>query len=200
MPTLALSRRSCLALPLLSLARAAPALDAPSGTVVLTISGKVQGERAQFDMAMLEKLPQHSFTTKTPWYAQPRKFTGPLLRDVLAAAGVNIAPETPSASAPTGHEEARSRGPRGAIDLGRPGTDRARLLKAVALNDYKVDIPADDAKAYDVVVARLMDDKPMPVRDKGPLFIIYPFDARPELRNTIYYSRCAWQLKAIEVL
>ena len=28
-----------------------------------------------------------SFTTRTPWFAQPRHFSGPLLRDVLAAAG-----------------------------------------------------------------------------------------------------------------
>ena len=36
-------------------------------------------------------------------------------------------------------------------------------------------------------------------RDKGPLFTIYPFDAREELRNAIYYSRSAWQLRTIEV-
>ena len=35
-------------------------------------------------------------------------------------------------------------------------------------------------------LARLLDDKPMPVRDKGPLFIIYPFDSKPELRNAVY--------------
>ena len=36
-------------------------------------------------------------------------------------------------------------------------------------------------------------------RDKGPLFVIYPFDTRPELRNAVYFSRCAWQLKAIDI-
>src|SRR5437867_2594499 len=124
-----LSRRLCLRTPLLALplfSGAARALEAPGGAVVLTISGKLrspnQGERAQFDMAMLEKLPQRSFSTRTPWYAEPRKFTGPLLRDVLAAAGAD-----------------------------------GNQLKAVALNDYKVDIPAEDAKTYDVVLARLMD-------------------------------------------
>jgi hypothetical protein len=40
----------------------------------------------------------------------------------------------------------------------------------------------------------------MAVRDKGPLFIIYPFDQHAELRNSVYHSRCAWQLKAIELL
>ena len=67
----------------------ADSLSAPTGKVVLTIVGKI-GERnspqgAQFDMAMIEKLPQHSFTTLTPWLKQPVRFTGPLLRDVLAA-------------------------------------------------------------------------------------------------------------------
>lgn len=149
-------------------AGSAQALDKPQGPVVLTLSGRIRspndGTRANFDMAMLERLPQTSFTTRTPWYAQARKFTGPLLRDVLAAAGAS-------------------------------GT----LLRAVALNDYWVEIPVDDAARHDVVVARLLDDKPMGVRDKGPLFMVYPFDAQPELRNPVYYSRSAWQLRTIEV-
>lgn len=155
-----------------ALAARAPAvlaLESPRGTVVLTVSGRValpnDGPRAVFDMAMLEQMPQGSFTTKTPWYAQPRKFTGPLLRDVLAAAGAQ-------------------------------GT----TLRALALNDYRVDIPFADAQLHDMLLARLLDDRPMPVRDKGPLFIIYPFDSKPELRNAVYYSRSAWQLKAVEVL
>ena len=155
----------------LTLGLAAPwvtALDAVPGKVVLTISGHVAhanaGDRADFDMAMLERLPQHSFTTSTPWYPQPRTFTGPLLRDVLAAAGAQGA-----------------------------------MLRAVALNDYKIDIPAADATAFDVIVARLLDGKPMAVRDKGPLFIVYPFDSRSDLRSERYYSRSAWQLRTLEV-
>ena len=72
-------------------------------------------------------------------------------------------------------------------------------LRAVALNDYRVAIPADDAQRFDVLLATQLDDQPMAVRDKGPLFIIYPFDSHATLRNPVYYSRCAWQLKAIEV-
>jgi len=146
----------------------AVALDAAPGKVVLTITGQVEhanaGDRADFDMAMLEKLPQHSFTTATPWYAQARTFTGPLLRDVLAAAGA-----------------------------------RGAVLRAVALNDYKIEIPAADAEAFDVIVARLLDGKPMAVREKGPLFIVYPFDSHTELRSERYYSRSAWQLRTLDV-
>ena len=144
------------------------ALEAATGPVVLTIYGRVRkpnaGSAAQFDMAMLERLPQHSFVTRTPWYSLPHKFTGPLLRDVLAACGA-----------------------------------MGSNLRARALNDYRVDLPFEDTQRFDVVLARLLDDKPMAVRDKGPLFIIYPFDSSAELRTTVYYSRSAWQLKTIEV-
>jgi hypothetical protein len=146
----------------------AHALDRPAGVVVLTITGRLRtpnaGDRAIFDMAMLEQLPQRSFVTRTPWYPEPKKFTGPLLRDVLAACGA-----------------------------------QGSNLRAFALNDYRVDLPFEDAQRHDVLLARLLDDKPMAVRDKGPLFIIYPFDSSAELRNTVYYSRSAWQLKTIDV-
>lgn len=146
----------------------ANALEAPAGTVLLTLTGKVHstnGPRgAEFDMAMLEALPQTSFITKTPWYATPRRFTGPLLRDVLLAAGA-----------------------------------RGTLLRISALNDYRVEVPVDDAMRHDLLVARLLDERPMSVRDRGPLFLIYPFDARPELKTAVYYSRSAWQLRTIDV-
>ena len=72
-------------------------------------------------------------------------------------------------------------------------------LRATALNDYRVDLPFEDTQRFDVLLARLLDDKPMTVRDKGPLFIIYPFDSSAELRTTVYFSRSAWQLKMLEI-
>jgi len=142
-------------------------LSRPSGAVVLTVRGKVSVTNsdggANFDMAMLTAMTQRSITTKTPWYDSARKFTGPLLRDVLAAAGAGGA-----------------------------------TIRAIALNDYKVEIPFEDVRRYDVVMARLLDDRPMPVREKGPLFVIYPFDDRAELRSAVYFARCAWQLRTLE--
>jgi hypothetical protein len=145
----------------------AHAVEAPAPKPALTISGSVKTPVA-FDMARLAALPQHSFTTRTPWHAGPRKFTGPLLRDVLALAGIQ-------------------------------GQTAGQTIEAMALNDYKVTIPVEDAMRFDVVVARLIDDRPMAVRDKGPLFIIYPFDSNEALRNSIYYSRSAWQLKGLVI-
>jgi hypothetical protein len=72
-------------------------------------------------------------------------------------------------------------------------------IKAIALNDYKVNIPMEDASKYGVILARQMDGKTMSIRDKGPLFVMYPFDQLPELKTSVYFSRCIWQLHAISV-
>lgn len=71
-------------------------------------------------------------------------------------------------------------------------------LRLRALNDYRVDIPVDDARRYDVIVAHQVNGQAITVRDKGPLFVMYPFDRHPDLRNSIYFSRCIWQLRHIE--
>jgi hypothetical protein len=147
---------------------AAQSLPPAKGNVILTISGNVGATNAPnvavFDLAMIEKLPQQTFTTMTPWDKSPIQFTGPLLRDVLAAAKAN-------------------------------GT----TIKAAALNDYQTSIPIEDAKKFDVIVAHKMNGKSIPVRTKGPLFIVYPFDSKPELRATVFYERSAWQLKAMKI-
>ena len=145
------------------------ALDPPTGKVLLTVSGRLTHTNddgaASFDLALLQTLPRHSFSTKTPWYMQPRKFDGVLLRDLLAAVGA-----PPDAA-----------------------------IRAVALNDYRVDIPGDDSVKHGAMLAYLLDDKPMSVREKGPLVIIYPFDDQPELRTAVHYSRAIWQLRSLEL-
>lgn len=70
-------------------------------------------------------------------------------------------------------------------------------IRLVALNDYTITIPVSDAFEYDVIVARLLNGKTMSVREKGPLFVVYPFHNHEELRKTDYYRRCSWQLRSI---
>ena len=152
----------------LLIAPAAHALQPATGKVILTLTGKVgdanKAKTAEFDLAMLEKLPQRSFTTMTPWDKKPIKFTGPLLRDVMAAAKAE-------------------------------GT----TLKAMALNDYQTTIPFADIKKFDVVLAHKMNGESIPVKTKGPLFIVYPYDTNKELQSTVYYERSAWQLKSLSI-
>jgi hypothetical protein len=70
---------------------------------------------------------------------------------------------------------------------------------ALALNDYSTDIPIADFARFGVVLALLRNGAPMRVSDKGPLFVVYPYDSSPELRTRLYYSRSAWSVAQIIV-
>ncbi len=73
-------------------------------------------------------------------------------------------------------------------------------LKATAINDYAVEIPVSDAVEGGPMIAYMRNDAPMSVRDKGPLWIVYPFDASPDYQSEVIYSRSIWQLDRIEVI
>jgi hypothetical protein len=72
-------------------------------------------------------------------------------------------------------------------------------LVVVALNDYTTEIPIADATRYNPILALKRNGEYMPVRDKGPIFIVYNYDSDPELRSQKFYSRSAWQVTRIEI-
>lgn len=90
-------------------------------------------------------------------------------------------------------------GPRLDAVIAAAGGHGKRLL-VKALNDYTAEIPFEDATSLETILAVKMNGAPMSVRDKGPLFLIYPFDKNPELYNEKYFSRSVWQIREIEVL
>lgn len=72
-------------------------------------------------------------------------------------------------------------------------------ITAVALNDYEVDIPVSDTIDTGVILASRLNGEEMTVRNKGPLFVIYPYGDMSELNNQTYYSRSAWQVTRLEI-
>jgi hypothetical protein len=74
-----------------------------------------------------------------------------------------------------------------------------KTLSAIALNDYAVDIPADDFTNYPVLLAMRMNGQALTPRDKGPIWIVYPRDDHPELKDPKINDRWIWQLKGIDV-
>jgi hypothetical protein len=72
-------------------------------------------------------------------------------------------------------------------------------LTVTALNDYSSELPIEDFAKYGVILALKRNGQYMPVSDKGPLFIVYPFDTNPELKNQKFYSRSVWQINRIDV-
>ncbi|WP_424987008.1 molybdopterin-dependent oxidoreductase [Microbulbifer sp. S227A] len=71
-------------------------------------------------------------------------------------------------------------------------------LFASAINDYTVEIPLSDAAEGGPIIAYRIDGKEMSVREKGPLWVIYPYDKSSDYQTEVIYSRSIWQLDRIE--
>ena len=143
-------------------------LEAPSGPIILTVSGAIQNtnadDGANFDRAMLERIGATMMTTITPWTEGEVTFGGVLARDLMNAVGA------------TGSE-----------------------VRAIALNDYTTDIPLSDLVDGEVLLALTLDGEPMRVRDKGPIWIIYPAESPNELQSQETRRKMVWQLKELRV-
>ena len=73
-------------------------------------------------------------------------------------------------------------------------------VRATALNDYVADVPLADIGKDQALLAMRRDGQLMAISDKGPLFILYPFDGNASLRQQNVYMRCAWQIARLDVL
>ena len=71
---------------------------------------------------------------------------------------------------------------------------QGNLLEVIALNDYVITIPIDDLVNNDAILAVKRNGQYMSIQDKGPLFIVYPYDSQMRLKNQIYYTRSVWQV------
>ncbi len=70
---------------------------------------------------------------------------------------------------------------------------------ATAINDYRIEIPVAEIAAGGPMIAYLMNGAEMPVRDKGPLWIVYPYDSDAQYQSEVVFSRSIWQLVSIEI-
>lgn len=75
---------------------------------------------------------------------------------------------------------------------------RGTHVTAVALNDYSIEIEIADLVRSEAFLAFTMNGKPMAVREKGPLWIIYPVrDGEPPSPEQTH--RMVWQLRRLVV-
>ena len=73
------------------------------------------------------------------------------------------------------------------------------VLRASAVNDYTIEIPVSHALEHDVLLAMDHNGTPMRVRDKGPIWVVYPLTER-EAAAKPFDGEMIWQLVRIEVL
>lgn len=146
----------------------AKADDAPTGRVILEVSGSIEHTNVdgvmRYDLAILDALGNTTINTESPWTEGVVEYQGVLVRDILA-------------------------------NVGATGTS----VGATALNDYTVTIPVSDFQDYDVILATRRDGEVLSVRDRGPVWIIYPWTDQPNLQNEVIFSRSIWQLKSLFV-
>lgn len=110
----------------------------------------------------------------------------------------NLTQRTTTTKTPWFDETHDFYGPTGTAILDAVGATGS-TLSVVALNDYAAEVPAQDLRDHGVIFATHLDGERMSVRDKGPLFLIYPFDEDPALFNEVYIGRSVWQIARIDV-
>ena len=71
-------------------------------------------------------------------------------------------------------------------------------IKATAINDYSVTFSARDAWAHDVLLAIDHNGKPMRVRSKGPIWVVYPLTEAQAAKN-LRDAEMIWQLVRLEI-
>jgi len=73
------------------------------------------------------------------------------------------------------------------------------ILELQAINDYVVEFPVSGAVEGGPIVAYERNGALMSRRDKGPLWIVFPYDSDPAYQTEEIFSKSVWQLVRIIV-
>ncbi len=79
--------------------------------------------------------------------------------------------------------------------VGAEGTS----VTASALNDYAISIPLQELHRYPVMLALKMNGDYLKMKDKGPIWIVYPRDQNRELQDSLTDKKWVWQLYMLHV-
>jgi hypothetical protein len=77
----------------------------------------------------------------------------------------------------------------------RPGD-----LRFSAINDYSVAVNRELVTQDAPIIANRIDGKPFGRREKGPFWIIFPYDLSADYQTEMVYAASVWQLNRITVL
>ena len=72
-----------------------------------------------------------------------------------------------------------------------------KKVTMIALNDYSIEVDVETLVNNNAFIAYAMDGKAMRIRDKGPLWVLYPFSDQPEINVPPFQAHSIWQLKTI---
>lgn len=75
----------------------------------------------------------------------------------------------------------------------------AGTITATALNNYAVQIPADAIEENVPIIAYQIDGETFSRRDKGPLWIVFPYDSDAKYQTELVYGWSIWQLSKLTI-
>lgn len=78
--------------------------------------------------------------------------------------------------------------------------DTATAVEMVALNDYSVTISPSQIEDGVPIVATRMNGDVMSVREKGPFWVVFPYDSDPKYRSETIYALSIWQLECLKIV
>lgn len=147
-------------------------LTAPEGPVILTIKGNIE----QFNTA------------------QEARFDRAMLQALPQHSFETGTPWTEGSSAYSGPLM------RTLLEhVGLSGDNTENSVHVSALNGYEAQIPVSDFYEYDVILAVEREGKSIPIREYGPLWVLYPFSQDKALLSEKMRFRAVWQVMQINV-
>lgn len=73
-------------------------------------------------------------------------------------------------------------------------------VELYAINDYNIVLPLDKIEDGAPIIANRINGAAFSVRDKGPLWVVFPYDDDPRYNNEEYFALSVWQLNRLNVL
>lgn len=94
----------------------------------------------------------------------------------------------------------RYRGPTLKRVLAAQQVDSASAIDVAALNGYQQRVDLSLFAKVPLTLVRYQDDKPLTRRNKGPLWLLVPLSAHPDMDVSAIHNNMVWQVIRIEVV
>ncbi|MFM5279844.1 putative pterin-binding protein [Aeromonas caviae] len=94
----------------------------------------------------------------------------------------------------------RYRGPTLKSVLAQQQVDSASAIDVAAFNGYQQRVDLSLFAKVPLTLVRYQDDKPLTRRNKGPLWLLVPLSAHPDMDVSAIHNNMVWQVIRIEVV
>lgn len=73
-------------------------------------------------------------------------------------------------------------------------------VSMTALNDYAVEMPLSEVSVSYPIIATRLNGETMSIRDKGPYWVVFPYDLDVAYQTEVTHARSVWQLSTLNIV